>query len=236
MSLGGEANDVTGAKRVAILIGGMIAVIAVAAIPLLLYIAIGHFPGSYAREDGGGSAHREPVLTEDRQPFPEDRLYAKQHGISVDEAVARLDLQDDVGRLYAELQAKEQETFGDLEIKHEPDFHVVAYFTEDGEETIRPYIEGTPLEGIVEVKEVEATIRELEAAQEEAMRITDDLCLRAESDINITKNRAEVYVPNRERFEAKLRRAGVELPEYVAVVEAGLSRPTVPSPGPIPRC
>jgi hypothetical protein len=84
---------------------------------------------------------------------------------------------------------------------------------------------------------VEAPLKELEAAQAEAERIYDELCLRAESGINITKNRVEVYVTDRERFMAALRRAGVELPEHVAVVEVdNLLRPSVPSPGPIPRC
>jgi hypothetical protein len=83
---------------------------------------------------------------------------------------------------------------------------------------------------------VEASLEELRAAHEEAIRIYDELCIRTGgSDINITKNRVEVFVKDRERFEAKLHKAGMELPEHVAVVEVdSLIRPAVP--GPIPRC
>jgi hypothetical protein len=168
---------------------------------------------------------------------PDAKAYAKDFGVSDEEADRRLDLQDDTGSLGAKLEKNEPETFAGLESRHKPDYHVVVYFSRDGEQTIQPYVEGTPLERIVEVKMVEASLKELEAAQEEAGRIYDELCLRAESGINITKNRVEVYVTDRERFMAALRRAGVELPEHVAVVEVeNLLRPSVPSAGPIPRC
>ena len=45
----------------------------------------------------------------------------------------------------------------------------------------------------------------------------------AKGSINITKNRVEVYVTDRERFEALLRRASVEHPEHVAVVKVDIS-------------
>jgi hypothetical protein len=71
------------------------------------------------------------VPNENRPPFPGDRLYAREYGVCVEEALARLDLQDDVARLRAKLRANEQETFGDLEIEHEPDFHFGAGKQED---------------------------------------------------------------------------------------------------------
>lgn len=192
-------------------------------------------PGSTDRQ---GAQESTSFVERDKEEElnPDAKAYAKDFGVSVEEADRRLDLQDDDGRLGARLEKNEPDTFAGLEKKHTPDYHVVVYFTRDGEEIIRPYVEGTSLEGIVEVKTVEASLKELEAAQEEAIRIYDELCIRTGgSDINITKNQAEVYVTDRERFEAKLRRAGVELPEHVAVVEVdSLIRPAVP--GPIPRC
>ena len=94
------------------------------------------------------------------------------------------------------------------------------YSTGDGEETVRPYVRCTPLAGLVEVRTVGASIAELSAAHNEAHRIvTEELGVRANSDINITKNRVEIYVIDKEGLEAALREAGEEMPEHVAVVE-----------------
>jgi ribosomal protein L16/L10AE len=72
----------------------------------------------------------------------------------------------------------------------------------------------------VEVRTVEATIAELEAAQNEAHRtVTEQLGVRADSDMNITKNRARIYVTDEEGLENAMRQAGEELPEHLAVVE-----------------
>ncbi len=124
------------------------------------------------------------------------------------------------------MDKKERDTFGELEIKYGHSFRVVAYFTRDGRETIRRYVRCTHLEGLVEVRMVEASIKELGAAQEEAGRITDRLGIRADSDIDITKNRVEVYATDAERLEAALRASGEELPEHVIIVEVeALARP-----------
>jgi hypothetical protein len=103
----------------------------------------------------------------------------------------------------------------------------VVYFTEDGDGTVRPYVRCTPLAGLVEVRTVEASMEELRAAQEEAYRIvTEELGIRADSGINIQKNRVEIYVTDEERLEQAMIEAGVGMPERVAVVEAGLARPS----------
>ena len=127
------------------------------------------------------------------------RAYAAQYNVSDEEALRQLGLQDDVGDLRAALEANDPDTFADLEILHEPNFHVVAYFTRNGEQTIQRYIEGTPLEGVVEVRQVDATLSELEAAQEEAMSYYEAHGVRVESGIDIARNRAEVYLPPRAR-------------------------------------
>ena len=70
-------------------------------------------------------------------------------------------------------------------------------------------------------------MEELATAQNQAYRIvTEELGIRADSDINITKNRAEIYVTARGHLEAALRDSGQEMPEHVAIVEVEeLARP-----------
>ena len=161
-----------------------------------------------------------------RRVWPEDRMIARRLGISVEEFQRQQALAEEAGRLGAKLDKNERNTFGDLEIKHGRDFRVVAYFTRDGKQTIRRYVRCTPLEGFVEVRTVEASIKELGVAQEEAGRITHRLGIRADSDIDITKNRVAVYVTDAQRLEAALRASGEELPEHVVVVEVeALARP-----------
>ncbi|CAN5525480.1 hypothetical protein BH24ACT22_BH24ACT22_07360 [soil metagenome] len=42
---------------------------------------------------------------------------------------------------------------------------------------------------------------------------------RVDSSVDTIKNRAEVYVTNRGKFEAELREVGILLPEHVALTE-----------------
>lgn len=162
-------------------------------------------------------------------PAREATTLVKVRDISGGEAARCLGLEDEVGRRGAELEANEKETFAGLEHAYGPEFCVTAYFTRDGEETVRSYVAGSPLEGFVEVKTVEASLVELEDAQAGAARIAGDLNIPVASDINITKNRAELYPPDQAGFEAALREAGVELPDHVAVL--GPEEPPRPPEG-----
>ena len=61
----------------------------------------------------------------------ETEMYAKRHGVTIDEARHRLKLQDVAGELDAELSIKEAETFAGLWIEHTPTFRVIVQFTCD---------------------------------------------------------------------------------------------------------
>ena len=93
-----------------------------------------------------------PSLVEDA------RSYAEGYGVRLDEAVGRLVQQEAIGTLVDELEPDESATFGGLWIKHEPDSRMVVAFTRDGEKTIRPHLEGAPVTGVVEVRQVEKSL------------------------------------------------------------------------------
>jgi hypothetical protein len=143
---------------------------------------------------------------------------AEDLGISVDEAIHRLKLQDPIGTLGAELERLEADTFAGLWIQHEPEYRVVVAFTRNGEETIQPYVEDTPLADLIEVRTAKATYEELKAAQQEAHRLLDELGLSSASGINIEENRVEVYVTDRSLFDTTLREANIQLPDHVEVI------------------
>jgi hypothetical protein len=157
--------------------------------------------------------------------------YAEDQGISLEEAVRRMKLQEDpsLKRLQPELTAKKRDTFAGLWIQHKPEYRYVVLFTEGGEETIRPYLECNPHAAVVEVRNgADATLAEPMAAQEEAVRITDGLGIAADSATYAMKNRVELNVTDRAAFEAALQDAGELPPQHVIVFEVeSLAQPGV---------
>jgi len=163
-----------------------------------------------------------PSFDPDDPGFRDVEWYAEAQGIPIEEAVRRLELQQNpaLNRLQPELTAKERDTFAGLWIQHKPDYRYVVLFTEGGEETIQPYLQCNPHADVVEVRNgADATLAELIAAEEEAARIVDSLGIPTDSGIYVSKNRAEVLVTDWAALEAALQDAGERLPEHVVVVE-----------------
>lgn len=139
-------------------------------------------------------------------------------GITPDEALRRLQLQDEIGDLDARLAAGHPDTFAGLWIQHEPVYRIVVAFTRDGEATIRPYVAGTLLEPEIEVRTATATLEELQAAQAAARRQLDAIGLTFDSGINLPANQVELYVTDRALFAQRMAEAGLTLPAHVVVV------------------
>jgi hypothetical protein len=143
---------------------------------------------------------------------------ARSLGISVDEAIRRLRQQDDIGKLSAELEFQEADTFAGLWIQQTPKYRVVVAFTRDGEETIQRHVANTPLAGAIEVRTAQATLAELEATQQRVIAPMKLLDLAMSSSINIQENRVELYVTDRPQFDAALQKAKVQLPDHVVAI------------------
>lgn len=122
-----------------------------------------------------------------------------------------------VDELVVLLEQEESDTFAGLWIEHEPAYRIMVAFTRDGEQTIQPYLEGSPLADKVEVRSAEATLMELQAAQQEATRLVEELELSATIAILIQKNHVELDITDRARFDAALEQANATLPEHVLV-------------------
>jgi len=156
-------------------------------------------------------------------------------GISLEEALRRLQLQDAIGELGARLERQEAETFAGLWIQHEPEYRVVVVFTRDSEDTIRPYVENTPLADLIEVRNGEATYDELVTAQQQAQRQVARLGLPISSGINVFENQVELYVTDRALFDSAMQAAHIQLPPYVVVISVYEPLGTPPFPlAPVP--
>jgi antitoxin component of RelBE/YafQ-DinJ toxin-antitoxin module len=143
---------------------------------------------------------------------------AKDMGISVEDAIRRLENQDSIGRLGAALEQYEAETFAGLWIQHAPTYRVVVAFTRDGEETIQPYIEHLPFADLIEVRSVAVNYAELRAIQQEAHQLLDPLGLSVSSGVNVQQNVVELYVTDRRLFDETLQSANVRLPAHVHII------------------
>lgn len=168
-------------------------------------------------------------LTSDEEAVAQDaRVYAADYGVGFEEALRRLSIQEDVGDLQASLEANEGATYGGLRISHSPGFEVIGYFTQNGAQTIQPYVQGTPLDGMVRTEQVAATLSELEAAQAQAIASAEANGVPVEADVNVAANRAELYVTeaNRSRLDTSLRSSTGTMPDNVQTITVpALSEP-----------
>lgn len=147
------------------------------------------------------------------------KAYASAMGVDIDEAIRRLQLQDDIGELNLELTEKEGETFAGLWIQHQPEYRVIAMFTRDGETTLQSYVQNGSLAGLVEAHTALTTLKELEVAQSQAVQAVSNLGIRISSAVNIPNNRAELYALDPAQLTAGLQKANIRLPDNVDVVK-----------------
>ena len=147
------------------------------------------------------------------------QYYARDFGVSVDEAVCRLSLQGKVGPLGAALRSKEPDTYAGLWIHHEHDFGVTVLFTENPEATLAPYLIDHPLQELIKARKAEASLRYLEQAQHRAHALASATGIPVESGINIPENRVELYVIDVKGLTRALRKAGSRLPDHVKLIK-----------------
>jgi hypothetical protein len=140
-------------------------------------------------------------------------VYAEEHGIPVQEAIGRFSEVDDAGLLGSVLEVLEGDTFSGLWLGGSG---VVIAFTENGEDTIKEYVEeGSPLARKISLRTYNVSFNELSSAQQEASQLLQNHGLPTSSYIDVVKNVVVLWVTDRELFEKALQEAGEELPEYV---------------------
>lgn len=162
------------------------------------------------------------------------RAYAEDHGIPLDEAIERLRNQDPIGELSAVLEEQEAGVFGGLWIEHEPEYRIVVALTKDERRVQRRYVEGGPLEDIVEIREVAVSLRELADARDQTMRLLQEVGSRADISTDVRENCVSLYSADPALLNDRLEAAGLELPGPVCIVPTGpypAAPPLDPPPG-----
>jgi hypothetical protein len=148
--------------------------------------------------------------------------YTADFGVSVQEALRRMEIQEQVGELNGRLESLERATFAGLYLEHEPEFRVVARFTRDASATLGRYLAGTGLAAVVRPEPARHSLQQLQTRLEAANRATRGAGIRADGSLNVRENQAEIYVlPGRaaEARAAAQGRAQVIVVEHLAEPE-----------------
>lgn len=148
-------------------------------------------------------------------------MYARKHGIDMDEAEYRFEIQEKAGPFGGELETAGMADFAGFWIQHEPYFCLVAAFTENGEESISRYLQKYPdLADIVEVRQVRYSLDELLAIQKKVSAAMRSLGVFAGSATLVTENSVEVIVTDISVVDEVVGKGILVIPDCVKIVEA----------------
>lgn len=190
----------------------------------LAWIAIPEGADAY---ELGGIQHDAKILTTEGTESADIQWYADHYGVTVEEAARRLELAPEISRLQSKLRSNESESFAGLWIQHTPEYKVVARFTANGDQTIRPYIQSGPLSEMVLVRTAVLSEATLIEAQRNAVKLADKVGVDKDSSVDIRNNRVEFNVLDKSDVHSKLDSRGLSLPTGVSVIQVeSLSNPT----------
>ena len=126
--------------------------------------------------------------------------YARLFNVSPDEALRRMKLQREIGKLDARIAKGEPGTYAGAWIRHEPTYGVEINIAGDPS-VVAKYVAGTSLAKLVKTHRVEKSLKQLELEQTEATATLSELGIPSESEIDVQQNRAEVYVLDMQKVE-----------------------------------
>ena len=129
--------------------------------------------------------------------------YAKLYGVSPEEALRRLKLQREIGKLDAKIAKGEPDTYAGLWIRHKPSYGVEINMAGDLG-VVSKYTSGTSFANIIETHRVEKSLRQLELEQAEAITTLNGLAIPSQSDVSVPNNQVEVYVLDEQKVESLL--------------------------------
>jgi streptogrisin C len=119
-------------------------------------------------------------------------LYSEHFGISIEEAMNRLNLEDEAGELQSLLMQNEEKSFGGMYIDDEPEFKIVIMFKtdiNDIDNTIEKYLTSfQSLAPYIELIPVKYSLAELEKHQSEIINLLKNNGVLVDSGLAITNN------------------------------------------------
>jgi hypothetical protein len=160
----------------------------------------------------------QPVLCGDALT-QDAAMIAAAKGVSVEEVLERFEIQEIAGRLDAELSIEEAATFAGLWIEDEPDARIIVQHKGDLSDSLHKRLEAAFAEGVVELRQAQASLVELEASLAASASLVRAIGVKADLEIDVKTNRVKVMVLDPERLEGALWSAGQGLPFHASVVK-----------------
>jgi hypothetical protein len=148
-------------------------------------------------------------------------LYAKRFGVTMDEALHRLALQDSFPGLSTALENSEKETYGGLWIQHEPEYKIAVAFTNSGEQTISKYsiYISEEVAPYIQIRNVKKSLAELLYDQERLFSSMVEQGIKAESRVDIINNCVSVDITKADeaKFNIAMQNQKLAIPEGLKV-------------------
>ena len=123
-------------------------------------------------------------------------VYAKYYGVSLEEALHRLQLQDSFPGLPTSLENNEQETFGGIWIQHEPEYKIVVAFTKNGQQTFDGYSKYLTKDAAayIELRVANKSLVELKNEQDKLLTYLNNQGLQIVSRVDVINNCVSIDV------------------------------------------
>lgn len=152
------------------------------------------------------------------------REVARVQGISVDEALHRLDLQSDAIPAFSQqVRKRERDRYGGLYIQHEPEYRIVVLLTSGALSDVEGYVPEL-LRDLVVVRQVERTAAQLRWMHERVGRLRSVVPFGSWTNVQLNRVEVEFIAPTSSEVESTIRRlheaaaqSGEPLPDWVAI-------------------
>ncbi len=148
-------------------------------------------------------------------------VYSRHYGVTVEEALRRLEIQDSFPELQPALEQNEIDTFGGLWIQHEPEYKIVVAFTQDGTKTISEYSDyiSETVAPYVEVRTVDKSLAELLQEQAGMRESLNEHAISSESRVDVRNNVVDIDIPQNDKtaFYVEEQAGSLTMPENVKI-------------------
>jgi hypothetical protein len=186
--------------------------IAFGLITLIISLFLSVIPSVSAQSGDSGERNPQLVIAD---------LYAKHYGVSIDEALHRLKLQDSFPGLSTALENNEKDTYGGLWIQHAPDYKIIIAFTRDGEKTISGYTKyiTTEVAPYIEIRTVNKSFVELKDDESKLLSSLEEQGIKVDSHEDIINNRISIDVTktDEDKFNIARQNKQIAIPDGLKV-------------------
>ncbi|MFD3167027.1 S1 family peptidase [Herpetosiphon sp. NSE202] len=168
------------------------------------------------------SSHPNTVLSAHSAYTGDAETYAKDYQVSLDEAIYRLNIQEEIGILEQDLQTKNSAVFAGIWIQHQPKYSIILHLVADPNQRIATYLKAHKLYALIDIQFVKRSYNDLVATQAQIQALSKVLKQPIASSITIKENIVEVYTENKSLLISQIQTKNNNLPVDIVIKEQSL--------------